>query len=329
MSKYTTEVRFICESYAGLTEQGDYNDVDTVVTNAIPKIFDVDNIPVEVPEHKTLLFKKILLHYYQREIGFETVGLWKLYLNNKLKEIMPYYNQLYRSELLQYDPLQNVSNTHRHTGSYVDNSKVDNKKDTTDTETRNLTTVDNGSSSFDHDEDVTLRHSKTTSRGNDTLTHSVTKDLDHWTLYSDTPQGGINGVQNGGGTSQNGTLSDNAYLTNATHVTESPSETQDVTAFGTITETYNNGQDKKDHTDALGWDKTDNTNTHTGTVGTVAQVIDDNRKKDDGSDEYTNIESGKIGVETYQEMVIKYRETFLNIDMMIIDELSDLFMKVW
>lgn len=329
MSKYTTEVRFICEQYAGRTEQGDYTDIDDVVTAAIPKIFDIENIPVYVPEHKPLLFKKILLHYYQREIGFETVGLWKLYLNNKLKEIMPYYNQLYASELLEYDPLKNVDNTHTHQGEYKDNSKVDNIKDITNTETRNLKTIDDGKSSFDHDEDVLLKHSKTTEHDNDTDARTVQSPLDHWTLYSDTPQGGINGVQNAGGTSQSGTLSDNAYLTNATHITESPSQTTDTKTFGDVTETYNKDANNKDHTDASGWDKTDNTNTHTGTVADVGRNIDNNLRKDDGSDSYINKEYGKIGVETYQEMVIKYRETFLNIDMMIINELGDLFMKVW
>ena len=32
---------------------------------------------------------------------------------------------------------------------------------------------------------------------------------------------------------------------------------------------------------------------------------------------------------TYQEMQMKWRESFLNIDMQIIEELGDLFMKVW
>ena len=48
-----------------------------------------------------------------------------------------------------------------------------------------------------------------------------------------------------------------------------------------------------------------------------------------GTEDYTKTEEGKIGVMTYQEMQMKWRESFLNIDMQIIDELGDLFMKVW
>ena len=150
-----------------------YNDVNEVVQAAYPKIFDPTLVFFN-EETKTRLLPKILLHYYQREIGYETVGLWKLKLNQKLREILPYYNQLYESETLVYDPLKNVDNFHDHSGHYQDNTKVDNIRDHTNTETRNLKTVDDGRSSFDRDEETTLRHSKTTTRGNDTTSHDIT-----------------------------------------------------------------------------------------------------------------------------------------------------------
>ena len=328
MSKYTTEVRFICEEAAGLDDSVDYNDVNRVVEIAYPKIFDSSLVFYD-EETKTRLLPKILLHYYQREIGFETVGLWKLKLNQKLREILPYYNQLYASEKLEYDPLKNVDNFHDHHGEYVDNSKVDNIKDHTNTETRNLTTVDDGSSSFDRTEETTLRHSKTTTRGQDTTNHNITGNRELWNMFSDTPQGGVDGVSLAGGVGNAGTLADDAYLTNATHETEKPAATQDISQYGNIVDTYNADGDKKDTVHANGWEKTDNRNTHTGTVTDVGKITDDNKRKDDGSDEYVNHEYGKIGVMTYQEMQMKWRETFLNIDMQIIDELGDLFMKVW
>ena len=39
MSKYTTELRFICESLAGLTESKGYDDVNNIIEAAAPKIF--------------------------------------------------------------------------------------------------------------------------------------------------------------------------------------------------------------------------------------------------------------------------------------------------
>ena len=368
MSKYTTEVRYICEQAAGLDESVGYDDVNRIVELAYPNIFD-SSLNFYNEETKSRLLPKILLHYYQREIGFETVGLWKLKLNQKLREILPYYNQLYRSEDLEYNPLQNVDNTHTHSGSHGINKQNSNVKtdDYTEThnltETRNLTTVDNGSSSFDKNEDTILRHDKTTTRGNstvaqaddvtihgnDTTTHVVDAALDHWTMFSDTPQGGIDGVQLAGGVGTSGTLSDNAYLTNATHITESPAATHDTAQFGNVTnqhgtitntfgdvvESYNKLGDKADHVDTDGWDKTDNTNTHSGTItdtGTLrkaGQTNNNGSAAETGTDAYTKTESGKIGVMTYQEMQMKWRESFLNIDMQIINELGDLFMKVW
>ena len=356
MSKYTTEVRFICEEAAGLRESVGYEDVNEVVTKAYPKIFD-SSLNFYNEETKTRLLPKILIHYYQKEIGFETVGLWKLKLNQRLREILPYYNQLYASEDIEYNPLQNVDNTHTHKGEYENSKENTNIRTDNLTETRDLTTVDDGSASYDRNEDTILRHDKTTTRGddvrykdadtvaqgNDVNTHEVDAALDHWTMFSDTPQGGINGVQLAGGVSQSGTLSDNAYLTTATHVTESPAATHDTIQHGTITnsfgnetqehgdivETFNKGGDKSDHVDADGWEKTDNINTHKGTVKNTGGVTNEFNQGDNGSDKYEKHEHGKIGVITYQEMVMKWREAFLNIDMMIINELDDLFMKVW
>lgn len=110
MSKYTTEVRFICETEAGLLESVGYNDVDSVIQRAIPKIFDFD-YPIFDEAYRNVLNTKILKHFYTKEIAFESVGLWKLHLNTTLNEIMPYYNQLYKSTLLTFNPLFDVDYT--------------------------------------------------------------------------------------------------------------------------------------------------------------------------------------------------------------------------
>ena len=350
MSKYTTEVRYICEQAAGRTVSGEYPDIDTIIEQAYPKIFDVDNIPVYVQEHKPLLLKKILLHYYSRGIAYETAGLWKLKLNQKLKEIMPYYNQLYKSELLDYNPLENVNNTHTHSGDYSDTSKVDNKRsydnttvhdnkvDTENTAGQSDKTNFENATAYNSKEETLLKHSKTTNNSN-VSSNKTDTSRDNWTLFSDTPQGGIEGLTNAPVGSGSGDT--NNYLTSATHIIDKASENADSNTYGNVTETYNADGNKKD-TVTVNDAKVDNSRTsfdsskvdngHKTDVGTKvdeAQTLDDNLRKDNGTDNYTNIEYGKIGVETYQEMVLKYRETFLNIDMMIINELKDLFMKVW
>lgn len=316
MSKYTTEVRYICESYAGLEDSVGYDSIDEVIEKSYLKIFANDKIPMfkgEEEAHRALLLKKILLHYYSREIGYETVGLWKLKLNQKMIEIMPYYNQLYESELLKFDPLQNVDVTHTHEGEYNDDEKVDNLRNTENHEATHTEQVS------DATENVTLRHSRTTTQGNDVRTNDIVSNGESWTLFSDTPQGGINGIAN----ASSGSVSDNSYLTNATHVITTPDEQSVTQSHGNIVETYNADGDKADTTVVHAEVDTQ------GTKNTNGKITDDNAKNTQGTDAYENKDIGKIGTETYSEMLQKYRDTFLNIDLMVIRELEPLFMGLW
>lgn len=61
--------------------------------------------PIFDESYRETLNNKIITHYWMREIGAETAGLFKLYLNRTMGEIMPYYNQLYKSARLDFDPL--------------------------------------------------------------------------------------------------------------------------------------------------------------------------------------------------------------------------------
>lgn len=236
MSKYTTQVRFICETSAKLTESHGFNDIEDILNKSWNKIFS--DFPIFDEKYRAELCKKILRHYYTREICCETVGRWKLFLSDKMKNIMPYYNQLYQSELLKIQPLVSLDKRVSHDGS----------KSETKTTNRNST---NSSSS------------------------RTDGSTDTWSYYSDTPQGGIAG------------LDSNDYLTNATHNRGTDS-----------TSTSLNGT---------------NSDTETGTGN--------------GSDSYVDQVLGYDGNQS--EMLLKFRETFLNIDMMVIDELKDLFFTIY
>lgn len=181
MSKYTTEVRFICESLSGLNESLGYSSVDNIIETARPKIFDFD-YPIFDENYKPILERKILKHFYTREICEETYGLWHLRLSAKLNEIMPYYNKMYESELLEFNPLNDVNKRIEHSGNDSGQSYG--------TGTSTGKTVRDGSSTSELDDDV-------------------------WNLYSDTPQGGISGIER----AYDG-VDDNAYLTDARNIKE-------------------------------------------------------------------------------------------------------------
>lgn len=158
MSKYTTEVRYICETYAGLEESVGFADVGKVITDSRAKIFDFE-YPIFDENYRAALESKILLHYYTQEIGMETVGLWKLRLQAKMNEIMPYYNQLYKSELLTFNPLVDVDLKTQRSGSSNNESSGKSESVTTNND---VSKVDKNSTAYN--------------------------------MFSDTPQGGLEGV---------------------------------------------------------------------------------------------------------------------------------------
>ena len=81
-------------------------------------LWDFD-FPIFDEEYRSVLIKKVNDRYYFREIGFETPARFKHYLRTRLNEIMPYYNQLYKSEHIlnkeDFNPLYNLDTTETHT----------------------------------------------------------------------------------------------------------------------------------------------------------------------------------------------------------------------
>ena len=58
--------------------------------------FQMTDYPIFDEDYRETLNHNILYHYYENEIGFETAPLFRFYLNQRLNEIMPKYNELYR-----------------------------------------------------------------------------------------------------------------------------------------------------------------------------------------------------------------------------------------
>ena len=61
--------------------------------------------------NKDKLARKIVDHYYMRESGLETIGLFKHYAKVLMQEIMEEYLPLIYSASIKYDPLVNVDYT--------------------------------------------------------------------------------------------------------------------------------------------------------------------------------------------------------------------------
>lgn len=70
-----------------------------------------DYYPIYDENHRTELNEKIIRHYALREIGQETAQQFIFYLGATMAEIMPYFNERYRTLDMEYNPLESVDMT--------------------------------------------------------------------------------------------------------------------------------------------------------------------------------------------------------------------------
>lgn len=182
--------------------------------------------PIFDEDYRPILNNKIIERYAFREIGLETPALFARFMARKMGEIMVYYNQLYKSELI---PIQA------------------------------LTRLDY---SEDYDRSSTAA-SDSTAKADGTGT---SRDVS-----SNTPQGLLS-MPN---------IENEVYATNAMIGKTSSGSTSSA----------NNKTDSTDHY--------------------IKRIVGNNAGRTDA------------------QMLKEFRETFLNIDLSIIEELEPLFMQIW
>ena len=157
MSKYTLELRRIHQTH---------------------KIFDFDYDFYTNDETIKYNFEdKFINEYYFNEIGYETVGRFKQRLRTKLNKIMPYYSQLYQTELRAkdidfmlnkdleevYERVLEGSNTSMNDVT-VDNSSTSNVLESN---------IDNGNASLELDKGSLTNVGKSTLNDSTTSSNSV------------------------------------------------------------------------------------------------------------------------------------------------------------
>ena len=214
------------------------------------ELFNFDYPSYYKDAEKLAFEKKIIDHYYFRQIGQETPQRFRHYLKCKLCEIMPYYIQRYESVALmeagiesgEIKPLENYSMIEEGTTSDSTNA----------TRTGSGTTTMTGSGEVTNTKDATQK-------------------------FSDTPQNNLANLDN--------------YLTNATVINENEHSQSSESKNGTQSET--------------------------------------NTEKSTGNGSHTLTRRGNIGVTTYAQMLEGYRQSFINVDLEIIEELNCLFLGVY
>lgn len=299
------------------------------IERARPYVFDFDYPFFDQTlkqEFETLFLRK----FYMTDIGFETYELWHFHLETWLLEKMPYYNQRFESELIKFDPLMNVKTI------------------------RNKEFKNNGTTNLDSTDDSHFETiGKSDGRGKSATDSEMTGDGTSSTTGSKT-------VEDIGSKKGNNLVNDKGGGFNRKINSDTPDKRLDITTedgsgiiryASKIEENKNtNFNDQEQHIDEStkknGLENTNDSGTthdeaksssvtnsedhvdtkQNGTSGSTGNKKGSSNESGDSKE----VLDGKIGVETYSEMLNKYRQTFINVKEEILDEArKDLFMLVY
>jgi hypothetical protein len=132
MSKYTQELRYIYENEKKLPPPtGSLSLINILSNYPLENETFVDPTRKDSKNRRDTLNEKIINHYYFCEIGFETRQRFLFALQRKLNEIMPLYNQRYKSIDMEINPIDNVNMTETFEHSVDDTSTTTSNGDTT------------------------------------------------------------------------------------------------------------------------------------------------------------------------------------------------------
>lgn len=230
----------------------------TMELGKVMQVYDIGlkDYPIFDESHRELLNKKITDHYFTREIGLASVDDWVYKLNIKMREIMPRYNQLYKSELLNFDPLITMDM------KQISDSNAESIAENTAT----------NSSLTDSDSEENATQASTTAT-----------DSKARVVNSTTPQQRLAGNMD--------------YASGGTDTTSLTGVDSDTTSGSLANSTV------KNDSNATGNSKNNDTahaeNSQKGYSGSPSALLQD------------------------------FRDTILNIDLDIINELEELFMQIW
>ena len=300
------------------------------------------NYPIFSESHRQELNEKIVNHFRYREIGYETVTQFIFALNRKMFEIMPFYNQLYESEELEISALTNYSYDEiskktgndllEKTGTDTNKQSGDNTRADTGTQTNEQTGTDK--QTF---EDV---KNKTTYGSSENENTTTTSDVKHGQttttdgtdtskrVHSDTPQGMLSA--NFPESANYASDADVTKNTSATSVSQGGTDSTSGTVKGTkgrtgSDESVQSGDIVTTH-DTQG--KLTNDLTSKNKFNTDSSVTYGSNAKQNYDNQLTTNKKGYQGISP-SELLQKYRETFLNIDMLVISELEELFISIF
>jgi hypothetical protein len=195
MSRYTIKLG----DYINLFSLDQPTSIPDKIEKGRTKLFDFD-YPIFDEEYRQTFETHFIRNFYMREIGFETEELFKFNLENWLIINMPYWNNMFESELTYngVNPLKNslmdVTHTKKNDGSQSSSSDQNFQHDSN---TGNDVSVNHTNSSFNRNlesDNPDSRLNLTTQDGKGVIEYasSITEDSQNNTASETTHSGGKN-----------------------------------------------------------------------------------------------------------------------------------------
>lgn len=238
-------------------------------------------------------FKSLFLHkFYMRQIGSETIALFKLYVQSKLMEKMPTYKQLYETTLFEYDPLVNRKIT-------TTTEETENREQ--GKESNNVVNITGSGNTTENNKNV----SKGSSEGNQDRTNNIqterTTDINNQAVHSENPEI---------------TMANNDYASNMDR------ERKQETGNGTE-DTTENVSNSKTVNNTVTEDNESNSEANSNETGNLTE-----NEKEEKQRNNNEVMEGFYG-DSQADAILKFRETILNLNEMICNDLKDLFLTYY
>lgn len=284
--------------------------IDQIIENGKDKFFDFAfpwyaDDKTGLDEFKNLFLRK----NYMKQIGQETTAQFKLYVQARLMEKMPLYKQLYESSLIEYDPLVNRKITT--TKSETENKDKGKESENTVTTTGEGETIENNTSGREVTGEGTQKRTNeqegTQVRTNEQegVLHS---EINNQTVHSENPEI---------------TMANKDYASTM----DRGKKTEDQNTNQNISEnTTNNQSSSEDTTNNQSIsENTSEKNQSNSEASSTEEGKSTENEKEERNLQGNEVIEGFYG-ESQADAILKYRETILNLNEMICNDMNDLFL---
>lgn len=301
--------------------------INECLNNPLTPMFNFDYpFYIDDEEAKAKFEEKFVFYYWNCEIGFETFARFQKALQSRLTIKMPYYRQLYETELASQD-INFLLNKDLHE-TFTREIDTENQLSGTNTSTQNSsgtnsftqTGTANSTNSFTQtgteNSTNSISQSATSSSTNSTEQNGTTTNTHKESAINDgvamatLSDGYLTGTSSDNGTSTNDLSSSSTSENESTASSTSTSENESTSSSSSNDENESSGSS--------------NSSDNVETTGTSSQT--GNEKMVEKTD---LLSQGNIGITSSAELLQKWREVLINIDEIIIEDCRDLFMQVY